>query len=249
MELIVRFTPLMSAATGLRLDIGGRTSVLTLVENADFGPVRDVVLLAHLTGLLRIAQLFTGRDLEATAEIAFQKPPYHTRFAHLLPHVRYGQGQTRALIKTTALDTPLVMADASAFDLARKECELQLGTLTGGGSLVRSVRRLVLDRDGGVRSLREVAKAVHMAPRTLRRKLALQGSSLSLLLEAERRHRAVSLLRNSDLSIEGMYRLLGYTSVQSFTRAFRQWTGETPAAFRRLRAGQLPRDARLAKAG
>jgi AraC-like DNA-binding protein len=248
-DLFVQFTPLISTATGLRLEIDGPTSVLTLVENADFGSVRDVVVLARLTGLWRIAQLITGRDLDATAEIGFPEPRYHARFAHMIPRVRYGQGQTRAFIKTAALDTPLVMADATALDLARKQCELQLETLSSGGRLVRSVRRLLWDREGGVRSPREVAKAVHMSPRTLRRKLALHGSSLSSLLGAERRDRAVSLLRSSELSIEEMSERLGYGSVQNFTRAFRQWTGETPAAFRRSIAGELPRDSRLAKTG
>src|ERR1700722_1520033 len=194
MDLIVRFTPLISAATGLRLDIDGRTSVLTLVENADFGPVRDVVILAHLMGLWRIARLLTGRHLEATAEIALQEPTYHARFAHTVPSIRYGQRQTRALIKTTALDARLLMADAAALDLARKECEQQVETLSAAGSLVRSVRRLVWDGEGGVCSPREVAEVVHMAPRTLRRKLALHGAPLRSLLGAERRHRAISRL-------------------------------------------------------
>ena len=97
---------------------------------------------------------------------------------------------------------------------------------------MRSVRRLLWDREGGVRSPRESPRRCTCLPRTLRRKLALHGSSL-LLLGAERRDRAVSLLRSSELSIEEMSELLGYGSVQNFTRAFRQWTGETPAAFRR----------------
>ena len=166
----------------------------------------------------------------------------------MIPRVRYGQAQTRAFIKTSALDTPLVMADAAALDLARRQCELQLDALSSGGRLVRSVRRLLWDREGGVRSPREVAKAVHMSPRTLRRKLALHGSSLSSLLGAERRDRAISLLRSSELSIEEMSELLGYGSVQNFTRAFRQWTGETPAAFRRSIAGQT-RDPKMARTG
>ena len=128
------------------------------------------------------------------------------------------------------------MADAVALELARKQCDQQLDALSSGGRLVRSVRRLLWDRDGAVRSPREVAKAVHMSPRTLRRKLAMQGSSLSSLLGTERRDKAMSLLRSSELSIEEMSVLLGYGSVQNFTRAFRQWTGETPAAFRRALA-------------
>ena len=250
LELIVQFTPLVSTAMGLRLDIDGETAVLTLEENADFGSVRDVIVLARLTGLWRMAQLITGKDLDTNAEIALAEPRYHGRFAHMIPQVRYGQGQTRAFLKTADLQAPLVMADDDALILARQQCELQLEALSSGGRLVRSVRRLLWDRDGGVRSPREVAKAVHMSPRTLRRKLALHGSSLSSLLGAERRDKAVSLLRSSELSIEEMSELLGYGSVQNFTRAFRQWTGETPAAFRRSIAGQLPRvESKMAKAG
>jgi AraC-like DNA-binding protein len=249
LELIIQFNALISTAMDLRLDIDGQTGVLTIVENADFGSVRDVVILARLTGMWRIAQLLTGKEFEANAEIGFPEPKYNGRFAHMVPPRRFGHRQTRAFFNSSALDTPLVMADAAALDLARKQCELQLEALSSGGRLVRSVRRLLWDRDGGVRAPREVAKAVHMSPRTLRRKLALHGSSLSSLLGAERRDRAVSLLRSSELSIEEMSDLLGYGSVQNFTRAFRQWTGETPAAFRRSIAGHLPRDKGLAKTG
>ena len=250
LDMIIQFTPLISTAMDLRLDLDGESAVLSLVENADFGSVRDVVVLARLTGLWRIAQVITGKDLEASAEIAFPEPSYHSRFTHLVPKTRFGARQTRAFLKASALDTPLVMADPVALDLARKQCDQQLDALSSGGRLVRSVRRLLWDRDGAVRSPREVAKAVHMSPRTLRRKLAMQGSSLSSLLGAERRDKAMSLLRSSELSIEEMSVLLGYGSVQNFTRAFRQWTGETPAAFRRALASPVPREQkRLAKAG
>ena len=250
LELLIQFNPLISTAMDLRLDIDGDTGVLSLIENADFGSVRDVVILARLTGMWRIAQLISGKDFESNTEIGFPEPKYYGRFAHMVPPRKFGQRQTRVFFKASAMDAPLVMADASALDLARKQCDLQMEALSSGGRLVRSVRRLLWDRDGAVRSPREVAKAVHMSPRTLRRKLALHGSSLSSLLGAERRDRAVSLLRSSELSIEEMSDLLGYGSVQNFTRAFRQWTGETPAAFRRSIAAPLPRDVKkLAKTG
>jgi AraC-like DNA-binding protein len=250
LEMIIQFTPLISTAMDLRLDLDGETAVITLVENADFGSVRDVVVLARLTGLWRIAQVITGKELEATAEIGFPEPSYNARFAHLVPKTRFGQRQTRAFLKASALDAPLVMADPVALELARRQCEQQLDALSSGGRLVRSVKRLLWDRDGAVRTPREVAKAVHMSPRTLRRKLAMQGSSLSSLLGTERRDKAMSLLRSSELSIEEMSVLLGYGSVQNFTRAFRQWTGETPAAFRRAIATPVLRDQKkLAKAG
>jgi AraC-like DNA-binding protein len=41
------------------------------------------------------------------------------------------------------------------------------------------------------------------------------------------------LLRSSDLSIETVAERVGYSDVANFTRAFRRWTGSTPAAYRR----------------
>ena len=233
LDLILQFAPLVSTAQGLRLELHGEMASLVLDEHADFGGVRDVVLIARLSGLWQTAQLVTGRKFEATAEVAMPEPAYHARFAHLVPPIRYGQATTRAIFRADQLDVPLLMADPAALRIARKQCEAELTALTPGARLVRTVRRLVLDHEGGVRSPREVASAMRMSPRTLRRKLALHGSSLSTLLGEERRAHAMALLRASDLSIEEMSEKLGYGSVQNFTRAFRHWTGATPAAYRR----------------
>ena len=238
-ELVIQFAPLISTATSLSLDIDGKVAALTLEEHADFGSVRDVVVLARLTGLWKIAQLITGRQFEARAEIGFPEPRYHARFAHLVPHVVYGARVTRALLDTETLDLPLLMADPVGLRLARRECERQLEAVSAGGRLVKTVRRLLWDRAGCVRDPDEIAKAVHLSPRTLRRRLAVHGSSLSALLSEERKERAMSLLRGSDLPIEQISEMLGYGSVQNFTRAFRQWTSETPAAYRRQMTGRL----------
>ena len=238
-ELVIQFAPLISTATSLSLEIDGKVAALTLEEHADFGSVRDVVVLARLTGLWKIAQLVTGRQFEARAEIGFPEPRYHARFAHLVPRVVYGARVTRALLDTETLDLPLLMADPAALRLARRECERQLEAVSAGGRLVKTVRRLLWDRAGCVREPDEIAKAVHLSPRTLRRKLAVHGSSLSALLSEERKERAMSLLRGSDLPIEQISEMLGYGSVQNFTRAFRQWTTETPAAYRRQMTGRL----------
>jgi len=72
-----------------------------------------------------------------------------------------------------------------------------------------------------------------MSPRTLRRKLEAQETSLSSLLDQDRRDRALLLLRSPELSLAQVAERLGYRSVQSFEAAFRRWTGMTPAAYQR----------------
>jgi len=236
-DLVIHFAPMVSGAIGLRLRVEGGIASLIIEEHADFGSVRDVVVIARLAGLWSMALALTGQDLNGTAEMAIPEPPYHSRFAHLVPPARYEQPTTRIVMRAQALDVPLIMADPAALRLAREQCEQALEVLSSGGRLVRTVRRLLWKPDRGFHSLAEVAEAVHMSPRTLKRKLALQGSSLSALLQEERRDRALLLLRSSELSIDDVADRLGYWSVQNFTRAFQHWTGKTPAAYRRSCAG------------
>ena len=105
--------------------------------------------------------------------------------------------------------------------------------MSSGGRLIRTVRSLLWKPEGGFRSPLEVARAVRMSPRTLRRNLTHQGSSLSSLFDEDRRERALLLLRVPDLSLPEVAERLGYRNVQNFERAFRRWTGATPAAYRR----------------
>ena len=60
-----------------------------------------------------------------------------------------------------------------------------------------------LRRDAGVRSFEELAAAVRVSPRTLRRRLADARVSFSTLLDEARRDRALALLRSPDAVHQG----------------------------------------------
>jgi AraC-like DNA-binding protein len=129
------------------------------------------------------------------------------------------------------LDLPLLQSDPAALRLAREQCERELEELQRRGGLVARVDSLLLRREGGYRTLAELAEQLHLSARTLKRKLKEQGTSYSDLLEQARRSEATRLLA-SDSSIEQIAAWLGYSDAANFTRAFRRWTGRTPAATR-----------------
>ncbi len=240
-RLAIELSQLGSTAEGLRLQVEDDIASLILDELADFGSVRDVVALARITGLWRIAETLTGRTLNATAEVAFPEPPYFARFARLVPLVRFGQPTTRCLMPAEVLSYPLVTANPVALRLATDQCARELQAFGTGGRLTRTVRSLLARREGGFRSARQVADAMGMSPRTLRRQLLLHGSSLSLLLDEERRDRAFLLLRMHELSMNEVAERLDYGHVRNFERAFQRWTGMTPAAYRRKSEQILPK--------
>jgi AraC-like DNA-binding protein len=232
LDLAMQFSELMSTAEGMRLQIEGNMASLVFDEGADFGSVRDVIMLARLIGLWRMGETLTNRDLKPSAEVAFPEPPYQRRFAHLVPPIRWEQPTTRALFKAEVLDYPLIMASPVALKIATEQCSREIQALGAGGRLVQSVRK-ALAKDDGFRSAEEVAGGLGMSPRTLARKLTLAGTSISALLDEERRDRALLLLRRDDASLALVAERVGYGNVQNFERAFKRWTGMTPAAYRR----------------
>jgi AraC-like DNA-binding protein len=152
--------------------------------------------------------------------------------------VRYDQPANELDFDAAVLDWPLTTADPAALQLAREQCERALEALGFDGGIVARVRPLISRSGGGFRSLDEVAARLHVSPRTLKRRLAERATTFSTLLDQARLERAQRLLASPRLSLEEIAERAGYSDVTNFTRAFRRWTGTTPAAYRR----SLPAD-------
>ena len=78
----------------------------------------------------------------------------------------------------------------------------------------------------------QVARRLHVTPRTLARKLAEEGTSYRAIVDDLRHRMAVDLIKSGSSMDEIAY-LLGYTDTSNFRRAFRRWTGMAPSQLRR----------------
>jgi AraC-like DNA-binding protein len=233
LELAVRFAPTRTTALGLRVHRDGELASLVIEERAPLGAAQDVVLLALIVGIQKIGEALTGKPLSGRADVTFPEPAYMRRFEHLVAgRIRFEQPANQLVFDAAGLDLPIVMADPAALRLAREQCERELTALGFGAGTGARVGGLLAREGGGFRSLEEVAALLHVSPRTLKRRLAAEGTAFSELLEAQRRERALLLL-SSELPLEHVAERVGYSDMSNFTRAFRRWTGATPGAFRR----------------
>lgn len=100
----------------------------------------------------------------------------------------------------------------------------------------RALYILVMQGKG---SMGSVADLMGMHRRTLNRRLAASGTSLSDLLEDVKSHIARQLLADTTMSIIEIASTLSYADAGTFTRAFRRWTGMPPSEWRnrQLRGG------------
>ena len=72
-----------------------------------------------------------------------------------------------------------------------------------------------------------------MSERTLRRRLADEGSTLQALVAEARLVVARQLLESTHMPVGEIAASLHYGDITAFTRAFRGWTGMPPSAWRR----------------
>ncbi len=160
-------------------------------------------------------------------------PPYAARIEEL-SGIRpcYGRAHNALIMSREDAEIPLPMYDAQLVRMLEDQCRKQLERRQIAG-VAGQVRQQLLGRCGLIASLEDVAPALAMAPRSLRRKLEEEGTSFRQILETERQQLAVQLLRNTDMKFDELAYQVGYRDTASFTRAFRRWFEQSPSEYRK----------------
>jgi AraC-like DNA-binding protein len=129
---------------------------------------------------------------------------------------------------------PFVTRNTELLEMLAPQFDLELSThKQAENSFVDLVRGAIQQRLTGHRPVVEdVARGLHMSPRTLQRRLQESGSSYQRVLDEARHQMARYYLLNSVLELAEAAYLLGYEDANSFARAFRAWEGMPPKHWR-----------------
>ncbi len=113
-------------------------------------------------------------------------------------------------------------------DLVRQQLEHQ-----GDPPELRAIRDAIArNAANGEYGAAAVADRVGVSLRTLQRRVADMDSSVQGLIDEVRAATARQLLSDPDLSLLEISVALGYSTEAAFRRAFRRWTGQSPAHYR-----------------
>lgn len=102
------------------------------------------------------------------------------------------------------------------------------------GFVVR-LRSLLLENLKTCTGAEEMATRLGMSVRTLRRRLSDLGMNFNTIRTDVRMQIAMRYLTTTRMSIERIADLIGYSDQTTFTRAFREWKGQTPNEIRQQR--------------
>jgi AraC-like DNA-binding protein len=99
-------------------------------------------------------------------------------------------------------------------------------------SVARQVNQVIKSHHFRSTSLDEVSAIIGLTSRTLKRRLAAEGTSFKEILAAVRHESAKSLLKNDHLAISEIASRLGYSDASSFSQAFKRQEKVSPLHFR-----------------
>jgi AraC-like DNA-binding protein len=227
----------------LRPSIEYEAGAVVLVYADDEVPedIRGFLIERDLTYNVTSVQALVGAStpLHMTARL----PPERTAaLAALLPGFEIEAQSVRNAINLPdwVLHQPLISRDDETHRRCLAHCDQLIEALHSRDSVANRVRAVLQRSATPLLGLDEVAREFHIDARTLRRWLVEESTSYQALADEVCTHRAIELLEAPGATVRQAANRLGYASVASFTRAFRRWTGKTPAAWTKEHASVPP---------
>lgn len=173
-------------------------------------------------------EILGGTGAVMGVELAYPAPAYADRYpAYLHREPRFGAEVNALLVDPAVLDIALPQAEPRTTAIFEQHCHRLLAQRRRRVGVAGDVRSELVRRPSERPSQATVAAALAMSERTLRRRLADEGTSFQALVDETASIIARELL-DGGLTVEETAHRLGYSGASSFTHAYRRWTGTTP---------------------
>lgn len=145
--------------------------------------------------------------------------------------VRFGAPRTSLLWPEEVVSRRLLHASDVFLAAFEEQARELVAALPMRRTWVETTRAAIMEGLPDAITIEHVAARLRVSPRTLQRRLQVEGSSLAAVLTDVRRELSATYLAEGRDVAEVSY-LLGYATSTSFHRAFRSWYDTTPSAYR-----------------
>ncbi|GAA1226063.1 AraC family transcriptional regulator [Prauserella halophila] len=239
-ELALRYIELTYVFCLPELRTGGPLAELRCRDDEVPADVRAFLVARDIAAIVTLVREQAGADLRPTV-LSLRAPepvdpqPYR---AILGVDPEFGSS-TGITFPHAVLEQPMPQASEHTLAWCERQCRQVLEGMRRDTGVAARVRRTLAGIGPGA-GMAEVAAALSMTERTLRRRLAAEGVRYRDLVDGVRRGRAEELLADETLTVEQISHRLGYSEPSSFLHAFARWHGMPPREFR-LRTGSAHR--------
>jgi AraC-like DNA-binding protein len=233
LQLLIRHEHMYNEALHTRIHEDNGIAILGVELDVPGVATRQSVELA--VGVLhRLMQGFLGSTWQPLS-VGFTHPsPQGATIHHRLlgPSVKFGQSYNGLAVYAADLDAPNGMADPVLREYAQHFLgSLEVAKEATTSSRVRELVEMLLPT--GTCSVDQVARSLGVDRRTVHRRLAREGHTVSSVLDSTRRGLAEHMVLNRNRSLTDVAQLLAFSSQSNFTRWFRAQFACSPTEWRR----------------
>jgi AraC-like DNA-binding protein len=219
---------------------------IRLRELKDLGEQREFGVLSVLRNLYGVAcWLVDSRITLEQVHFAFEAPAHQAVYPLMFQGpVLFGSATpiSELVMNASYLALPLRRDEAALQRMLETALTLTVLQYRKDRLLLTQVKQALAMYPQDTHSAEDLAPLLNLSPRSLHRQLKEEGTSLQVLKDEVRHERAIELLQRTRKPIKQVAESAGFQNEKSFIRAFKQWTGQTPAAFREARqsSGKAP---------
>ncbi|MGH3954130.1 AraC family transcriptional regulator [Mycobacteroides salmoniphilum] len=148
--------------------------------------------------------------------------------------IEFGSGSAAIILGAELLDVPILRTEEEITSILEHPEQLWFDVRDYHQQLPERVERIVASCIGqGIPTVGDIATALNMTPSALQRSLRSEfGTSVREIRDTALRVEAIRSLEGRTESLSDLSIRLGFSELSAFTRAFRRWTGASPAQYR-----------------
>ncbi|MET0340253.1 MAG: AraC family transcriptional regulator [Polyangiales bacterium] len=241
LEALGRFFRLLSDGTQYEVVEEADRVIVRRMGDLEAPPaVRRFIAEMFTVGLLNQIRRVTADAKPAEVWFEHAEPAYRDEYDRVFDRVaRFDQPFTGIVFDRQVMSVTSPYKDDEMQEVLRSMAERRLMRITRRAPYAHRVREVLVGEAWPHRTdMQSVARALRISVRSLRRRLAAEGTPYGEVLNEALAIIAKQLLRDESRSIQDVSDAMGFTDKSTFHRAFKRWTGTTPNEYRRTTLGR-----------
>jgi AraC-like DNA-binding protein len=208
-------------------------------------PARRFRIEMTLTSFYKLLKYFAPRARPRVVAFDYPPPDYRSEYTRIFEGTeRFGQTFNGVVFDRKLLEASQINGDPELHAAIVSRAEKRVTRMTNDARYADRVRSHILEgAPQGPHDMDVVARALGMSARSLRRRLSEEGTTFREVVDAALGVLAKRLVFDEDGPIEAAAYAMGFSHPSAFHRAFKRWTGATPAATRQSRPPSSPPEA------
>ena len=163
-----------------------------------------------------------------------QPPSIAAHEAYFGCPVHFGADMDALLLSRSSLAEPNMLGDKGITQFLETHLEQELAQIDDTPALQDQTKgEIARALSEGLPKMGDIARKLGLSARSFHRRLSEQGLSFQTLTEQTRREIAIGMLQDDRYALSEIAFLTGYSEQSAFSRAFKRWTGVTPAHYRK----------------